>query len=1242
MKTIITLDKANQPYGFPQLNGNGNLSNIIVESGLTATTLTMTGLTSNTSDPNLLSIDTNGVVHEYPISSFSGGSVNSVTAGSGLSGNTTTGNITLINTEPDKTVVITGGTNIQIVSDYPNFGINFTGTTSSAFTGGTVSGATNFTNGLTANTISATTYYNLPSTSGAYLPLSGGTVTGATIFQSGLTANTLSATSINRTDFIVFNTGTTSASTVAGTIYFDNVEHALSYNTSINQGVTVNLGQQQYLRVFNDSGTSIQRGKILEILTAYSGLPAVTLAVNKKTSGSIIGVSAEIIPSNTEGIAIISGIISDIAITGASVGSIVYASDTNPGEFVNSTSYLAFPLTARTNQVGYVIQTGVTTGKLYVAISNEPETLSLTDLQRNVLEGNVSSTGVFEFSGGGISLASTSTFNVGSVEGWVVDNTSSPLNPIAIYVKYSGATNIPSLYYSSATETYLLLTSGGTLFQQTTFPTPQERRQNIYLGKMGHGNKTSLNNAYNEPDLDISPLSQLRDMFSPIKLINDNVYPSAYTGLTFSTSSGTLWGLGIGFISNQLNPSSINVSANTITTFQYRTQTGGTFTNRTTIDVGNYDLNGVITAIGLPAKQSTNQRIYLLQNGQFRMQYGEQKYTDLATAIAAVTTETFTTFVNFKDNAILIAILSVRSDATLLTDPLQAKITFASKFGESVGGTGGISTTTLQQAYNNSTNPEIITDAALGAIQVKNGTGNADNVTTIFEAINAAGVSTAFLRADGKISGDTVSTPGFNANSNGLTATTVSATTYYNLNAASGGTYSNGTITLSGIGTLGTITGLGGSGGGQVYYLNLSVAQNGYREFSPIPTTALIQTTGTSIASGVTSTLASFLTPSTYPNTTQLPGGVWTFYIHTYKDVVGASFNAYVQVYKRTSGGTETLLFTTDPYPVTGVSPTPVMEITDAYYSGTTLNTSDRILVVVKGVNTNTATHTLTLATEGSQYYSYATTTFGAGTPNYTTGGTYNNSTGILTFTRTDGNTYTAGTFSYLTAATLSAANVLSVASNGGSPTTTTINAVTGGTYSSGTITLAGTGNFAATITGFSTSTASAFTGGTVSGATNFTGGVTANTLTVSAAIDPVKFVGLQTLTTDTSILSVDNTGVVHKIAYFNGLIWNNSTTATTATTNNGYVGTATTLTTITLPSTAPFGTIVEVVGTGTGLWRISQTGSQIIKFGITGTTAGSSGYLSATSQYDCVKLLCTSADTTFVVTSAIGNIFYN
>ena len=76
----------------------------------------------------------------------------------------------------------------------------YTGNTSSSgdylpLSGGTVTGNTIFQSGLTANTISATTYYNLPdNVTGKYLPLSGGTVTGNTIFQSGLTANTISAT----------------------------------------------------------------------------------------------------------------------------------------------------------------------------------------------------------------------------------------------------------------------------------------------------------------------------------------------------------------------------------------------------------------------------------------------------------------------------------------------------------------------------------------------------------------------------------------------------------------------------------------------------------------------------------------------------------------------------------------------------------------------------------------------------------------------------------------------------------------------------------------------------------------------------------------------------------------------------------------------------------------------------------------------------------------------------------------
>ncbi len=116
---------------------------------------------------------------------------------------------------------LTAGSNIGLTNNNGNYTISFTGTTGSNFTGGTVTGATIFTGGLSANTFSATTYLNLPSdirvTGGTYsngsttftnntggtftitgftTPFTGGTVTGATNFTGGLTATTISATTV--------------------------------------------------------------------------------------------------------------------------------------------------------------------------------------------------------------------------------------------------------------------------------------------------------------------------------------------------------------------------------------------------------------------------------------------------------------------------------------------------------------------------------------------------------------------------------------------------------------------------------------------------------------------------------------------------------------------------------------------------------------------------------------------------------------------------------------------------------------------------------------------------------------------------------------------------------------------------------------------------------------------------------------------------------------------------------------
>lgn len=244
----------------------------------------------------------------------------------------------------------------------------------------------------------------------------------------------------------------------------------------------------------------------------------------------------------------------------------------------------------------------------------------------------------------------------------------------------------------------------------------------------------------------------------------------------------------------------------------------------------------------------------------------------------------------------------------------------------------------------------------------------------------------------------------------GLTATTLSATTYLGLPTdirVTGGTYSNGSATFTN-NTGGTFSVTGfktsdvfvtggtytngnaiftnntggtfnvsgfaiGGGGGQLFYLNLSQSKNGNRYLSTTASTAAEQSTGVTINTGATETIASF--QSDVLGVTIIPGGIWSFYLHSYKEDNNASFNIFVEVYKLSSGGTSTLLFTTDPTAVTSNLPTPSMQLTDVYFSGSTVVVTDSIVSVVRATNTGNQPKIITLVSEGLQHYSYAIST---------------------------------------------------------------------------------------------------------------------------------------------------------------------------------------------------------------------------------------------------------------------------
>lgn len=131
------------------------------------------------------------------------------------------------------------------------------------------------------------------------------------------------------------------------------------------------------------------------------------------------------------------------------------------------------------------------------------------------------------------------------------------------------------------------------------------------------------------------------------------------------------------------------------------------------------------------------------------------------------------------------------------------------------------------------------------------------------------------------------------------------------------------------------------------------------------------------------------------------------------------------------------------------------------------------------------------------------------------------------------------------------------------------------------------------------------------------------------------------TITSGTGISVTSISGSITIAATGAGsFVWNVQATGTvTMVANNGYYVTDASAVVLTLPTTAAAGTVIEVAGYGAGGWTIAQNASQEIFFGNQHTTAGVSGSLASTNQYDAIRILCTVANLDWTVLSSVGNI---
>lgn len=385
------------------------------------------------------------------------------------------------------------------------------------------------------------------------------------------------------------------------------------------------------------------------------------------------------------------------------------------------------------------------------------------------LQPNIPNTGAAVF--GGVVFNSTTTVDIGIVKGYIVDNETDPLVSSVQYIEYAGAVGVTVTTVGSGTRSYGLLKSDGTIHFQNTFPTSEERKQMIYLFKVGHPTGV-ITVVANEPDFVLSPLQQFRDLFQAFNYVNEGVYPYPDAAdLTFNTSAGIIVGNGINFIADTLNPNTLPVAATVPCTFVYRTQTGAGGTPATLITPNSYDNAGTITTVGGGSNRSTLQYIHYSPNLGFVIQYGQTIYDSLVEAISAIGKETHVVYENLIRDAILIGVLALTRTTTDLTDTVDARFYRADIFGQLVGSAAGTSVTTLQRAYLNSLIPQI--ETVSGELVIKNGgaldtdvvfairdlldvdnftiTGDGDVTANSF--IKTGGTSAQYLKADGSVSG---------------------------------------------------------------------------------------------------------------------------------------------------------------------------------------------------------------------------------------------------------------------------------------------------------------------------------------------------------------------------------------------------------------------------------------------------------------------------------------------------------
>jgi hypothetical protein len=298
------------------------------------------------------------------------------------------------------------------------------------------------------------------------------------------------------------------------------------------------------------------------------------------------------------------------------------------------------------------------------------------------------STGVF--AGGDISVngVSSSAIDISSMVGYITSFEIDPFNPVITRVEYPGGTVEMDAGALTRTATVWLMDVDQNIIQQALLPSNAQRRNMIMLGFTAQESGVIIADQ-SLPIILQQPANQLVDLMTSLGAFNisGNVISPNGANQMFNQTAGTIFSQAFNHFVGPIQTDDPHVSttiAQTPASFRHVTRSSATFgTLENLLDVGNYDVAGVVTPIGGGVNSSTVHRVYLFANNtateQLVLQYGQFVYSSLASAVASVGSGTFVPNPLTRAAALIGWIVATRT-AVNLSDPTQAVFVQAGKF----------------------------------------------------------------------------------------------------------------------------------------------------------------------------------------------------------------------------------------------------------------------------------------------------------------------------------------------------------------------------------------------------------------------------------------------------------------------------------------------------------------------------------------------------------------------------------